>query len=79
MYEIKIIVVTFQQYRRGKTPYVIISRRTQSNNQASDFNQLVLKGKHAVSLATKKYRLLNVCVDGFSVDSNLLGLSYKLS
>ena len=36
-YEIKIVVVTFQQYRQGETQYVIIAGRAQSNNQASDF------------------------------------------
>ena len=35
-------------------------------------NQLVMKSIHAVSLDTKKCRLLNVCVDGVSVDSNFI-------
>ena len=37
-YEINIAVITFQRYRRGETPYVIIAGRPQSSNETSNFN-----------------------------------------
>ena len=71
-YEIKIAVIIFQQCRKGEMPHVVIAIRLQSNNEESDFNQLVATAVHAVSLDTKRCRLFNAYVDGVSVNSHFI-------
>ena len=44
----------------------------QRNNEANDFNQLVVTDVHAASLEAKRCRLLHVYVDRVSVDSHFI-------
>ena len=67
-HEVKIAVITFQKYRKGEIPYKIIAGCPQSSNEARNFNQLVVTSIHELLLETRKCTLLNVCIDGISMD-----------
>ena len=50
----------------------MIAGRPKSNNEASDFKQLVVIALYAVSSDTKRYRLLITYVYGVSIGSHFI-------
>ena len=67
--EVKVAFVVFQQVRSGLPPVEIIASRQQSNNESSDFTNVVVHAAATISEETPNRSLLSFAVDGVSVES----------
>ena len=67
--ETKVIVVSFQNLRAGKPPYVVIYGRPQRNNEVNYFGDVVIEAARSTVLKVEGTSLLNASVDGTSCES----------
>lgn len=67
--EVKVAFIVFQQVPSGLPPVEIIALRPQSNNESSDFTNVVVQAAATIAEETPNGSLLSFAVDGVSVES----------